>query len=120
MDGIDGSPEIGTAKISKGLEGRLVPFVKQTSIGDEDDIALRESIRRIKVFLPFNEVKGFMGIEHLQDALDPDQGRPGNRIRIENLQPLKDAISRTMGQLKERPGEIRLRIVSRSCRIKIH
>jgi len=119
VEGIDRPPEIRIAKISKGLQRGLVSLVEQISIGDENHVPFCEPLCRIEVALPLYEIERLMGIEHLQDALDAGQGGLGDRIRIENLQPLKHAIMHLLGQLKSRPGKIRLRIANGSCRVQI-
>jgi len=59
-----------------------------------------------------------MGAERLQNTFNLGRDGLGNRIRIEKPQPSKHAITYLMGQLKEGPGEIRLRAINRPCRVK--
>jgi len=47
----------------------------------EDDVAFREPLCRIEVSLSLDEFKRLVGLEHLEDALDPGQSGLCHRIR---------------------------------------
>jgi hypothetical protein len=119
VDSIDRPLEVSVAEFPEGFEWGLVPPVDEISISDEDNIPFSKTICRVEVPVALDQIIRFISKEHPEDACDLGHGDLSEQLRIQNPQPIEYALMHFMGKLKNRPGEIRLGIVSGACRIEI-